>query len=232
MKHRYFNLHWWALRLADNLERVVPPQLVMNFIGATAIRGGEVELGCLSDFIAADKNAIDVGAANGVYSWSMRRFALGVHAFEANPRLHKKLVRRLPQINAHCCALSETCGQTELRIPLRKGSALSGHATIETANGLDDFDSVERVSVDMKTLDSFNLENIGFIKIDVEGHELSVLKGAEQLIMRDRPILLIEIEDRHRDDAFESVVRWLSERHFERLGIATSPQNHIFKSRR
>src|SRR5947209_3295951 len=39
--------------------------------------------------------------------------------------------------------------------------------------------------------------NVGFIKIDVEGHEHSVLQGAQRTIERCRPRVLIEAEERH-----------------------------------
>ena len=39
--------------------------------------------------------------------------------------------------------------------------------------------------------------NIGFIKIDVEGHEENVLNGAIEIIKRNKPVLLVEIEEKH-----------------------------------
>ena len=44
----------------------------------------------------------------------------------------------------------------------------------------------------IRTLDSFNLSNISFIKIDVEGYELNLLKGAYETIKRDKPVIFIE----------------------------------------
>lgn len=43
-----------------------------------------------------------------------------------------------------------------------------------------------------KTLDSFNLKNITMIKIDVEGHEDSVLRGAIDTIINNKPIIFLE----------------------------------------
>jgi hypothetical protein len=42
-------------------------------------------------------------------------------------------------------------------------------------------------------LDDLKLENVGFVKIDVEGHEAEVLRGAANIITRDRPNFLIEV---------------------------------------
>lgn len=48
-------------------------------------------------------------------------------------------------------------------------------------------------STQLKTLDSFGFTNVTFIKIDVEGHELEVLKGAQHTINESKPDMLIEI---------------------------------------
>ena len=42
---------------------------------------------------------------------------------------------------------------------------------------------------------------VGFIKVDVEGHEEEVIDGGFRVIARDHPVLLIEIEERHRHGA-------------------------------
>lgn len=50
---------------------------------------------------------------------------------------------------------------------------------------------------------------IGFVKCDVEGHEDAVLRGAEALLRRWRPALLIEMEQRHRSGSLASTFEWL-----------------------
>ena len=49
-----------------------------------------------------------------------------------------------------------------------------------------------RVQVDVVRLDDVIAEPVGFIKIDVEGHELAVLEGAERILREHRPVLLVE----------------------------------------
>jgi hypothetical protein len=49
------------------------------------------------------------------------------------------------------------------------------------------------------------LESVGFIKVDVEGHELAVLLGARKILERDRPAILVEAEERHRPGAVQSI---------------------------
>ena len=57
----------------------------------------------------------------------------------------------------------------------------------------------------MEKLDNIQIKNIGFIKIDVEGHELEVIKGAKETINKYNPILLVEIEKRHSKESEETI---------------------------
>ena len=50
----------------------------------------------------------------------------------------------------------------------------------------------ERVIKKLRTLDSFGIENVGFIKMDIEGYELKAIKGAEQTIKSTWPVIVIE----------------------------------------
>src|SRR5262249_30908475 len=52
------------------------------------------------------------------------------------------------------------------------------------------------VMVETIRLDDLDVDNVGVIKIDVEGHELNVLRGAEDLVRRWLPILIVEIEEK------------------------------------
>ena len=53
-------------------------------------------------------------------------------------------------------------------------------------------EGVEYLIVQQKTLDSFNFEDVDYIKIDVEGHELKVLKGAINTINKYSPLIVVE----------------------------------------
>ena len=70
-----------------------------------------------------------------------------------------------------------------------------GRATIHEQNVMGDIETFE---IKSKKLDNFTFSNrISFIKIDVEGHEMSVIKGAENTIKQYKPTLLVEIEEKH-----------------------------------
>ena len=63
---------------------------------------------------------------------------------------------------------------------------------------------------------------MGLIKIDVEGHELSVLNGAKNLLIRDRPTLLIEVEERHKRNAVIKVRKFLEELDYKGFFLSES----------
>jgi FkbM family methyltransferase len=104
-------------------------------------------------------------------------------------------------------AVSNVDGHTVLRIPV----AQQGLSTIESGNSLLDADGstgIPAISIEVTTqrLDSYcGSMSLGFVKIDVEGHEGAVLEGATSLLRKQRPRLLIEVEDRHRAGAVRDV---------------------------
>jgi hypothetical protein len=60
-------------------------------------------------------------------------------------------------------------------------------------------------------------DDVTFVKIDVEGHELKVLEGAVGVFKQSHPIFLIEAEERHRPDAVRSIVQFFSGHDYEGL---------------
>ena len=63
------------------------------------------------------------------------------------------------------------------------------------------------LNVTVKTLDSFNYENVGLIKLDVEGFEEFVLRGGEETIGRCKPIIYLEAD---REEKLSSLANYLS----------------------
>lgn len=165
----------------------------------------EPELLLLRDFIKQGNIVFDVGANTGEYTYVLERLAGArhVHSFEPIARLFKELESLFPNVNLHRIALSDKDEITQFKIPIIDGSKFETRGKLD----IDYFEpgelSSELIEVECKTLDVFvkenNIEQLDFIKIDVEGHELKVLYGADNSIKRFRPIMLIEIEQRHHD---------------------------------
>jgi hypothetical protein len=74
--------------------------------------------------------------------------------------------------------------------------------------------SYETVPIDVRRLDDLVADgavpaDVAFVKCDVEGHELAMLRGAEQLLRQARPTILIEIEQRHHERPIDEVFAFL-----------------------
>jgi len=147
---------------------------------------------------------IDVGANVGqTIDFFKNNFSKKIYAFEPNINLKKILTRKFKNyknIKIFFCALSEKNLTKKFYITLFKCLVLHQSASLEkeevysTVNEFlkvkkDDI-SLKLATVKTKTLDSFKL-NPFIIKIDCEGHELSVLKGMKKTL-KHRPILFIE----------------------------------------
>ncbi|HVK54620.1 MAG TPA: FkbM family methyltransferase [Burkholderiales bacterium] len=150
--------------------------------------------------------ALDIGASMGDFSEALADRAKGCVAFEANPNTSAMLAKRLRKSNlqVHACALSDREAEVKLLFPVVNHVDFLSLATVEPDNNMSGHET-KSITVPCRTLDSFDLPPVGFIKIDVEGHEIAVLKGARSLIERDQPNFLIEVEERHKPGAVKAV---------------------------
>lgn len=172
---------------------------------------GEWELRELHKYVRNDGIAIDVGASSGVYAYHLSRMARTVYAFEPMPEYAERIRRlRIGNILVENVALSSQEGQAKLRIPLVSSQTEDkGMASLEP-RAVTDQQLSRIVEVPMHRLDDYGLRNVSFIKIDVEGHEEEVLEGGRETIARDRPCLLLEIEERHNPGGLKRIDNHLS----------------------
>jgi FkbM family methyltransferase len=148
--------------------------------------------------------AVDAGANKGAYVYWLQR-AVGpagrVMAFEPQPRLASYLRRACDafgwsNVRISDVALSDHVGKSVLHVP---GADVSPGASLEPGVLAQVAGRSFECSVD--TLDR-QLEGqaggpLRFLKVDVEGHELALFRGAEGALRRDKPHLLFECETRH-----------------------------------
>ncbi len=163
------------------------------------------ELRYLSRLCDASKISVDVGASLGLYTSHLLAHSAEVWAFEPRPSAAAELERHFAgsPVKVHSVALSDADGETTMTVC---GSDL-GRSTLEKSNPV----AGEETAVATRRLDSYGLRGVGFIKIDVEGHEGAVLRGASETLKRCRPNLLIEIEERHKPGATADIPRALGE---------------------
>lgn len=178
---------------------------------ARRLAGCEPELAILAPFVDPEREAIDVGANCGLYTAALAPLANHVHAIEAHPRL-ARLLSGVPAANVtvHRKAMSDVAGRTvQLAVARRGGREMDGFAHL--ADGTQDAGD-HLYAVTTATLDDFAGRPIGFVKIDVEGHEFAVVTGARKLIARHSPVFLIEAERRHRENAPFDLFRFFAAR--------------------
>jgi FkbM family methyltransferase len=171
----------------------------------------EPEYYLLDHLVDPSRAAIDVGGNEGLYAGRMSQLCKQVHCFEPIPWFAEALRRKLEaNVTVHQCALSNRQGQAELRIPYRGDVEMHGTSTLEQDNPLPGSTHVKQVPCKLERLDDVIREPVGFIKIDVEGHELAVLEGAGRILAEHRPVLLIESEKRHHAGAPEVIFQHLA----------------------
>ena len=128
---------------------------------------------------------MDVGANIGLTACVLSQFASTVHAFEPHPAVYATLVKNvtennLAQVKVHNCAIGAEPGTVRFA-----GGSAYGFVSEDGAH-----------EVAVETVDDFvkanAIERVDFIKIDVEGFEPNVLKGACATIERFNPIIYME----------------------------------------
>jgi FkbM family methyltransferase len=165
-------------------------------------RDQRCEMAALLTKLKPTEIAVDVGANKGSYlPWLSRAVPGGrVVAFEPQPRLAEYLERMcalcsLENVTINAAAASDANGEMSLFIP---GSDDSPGASLEKTS--ERRENCRTIQVPVFSLDRY-FENepgrISAIKIDVEGHELAVFRGAERVLREHAPLLVFECEARH-----------------------------------
>lgn len=154
------------------------------------------------------KKSLDIGANKGVFTLFLCKYSSHVYCFEPLQYLGNYLKERFKDCNVtvECCALGNTNEKRYLRIPSIENTLLDTRSSLVAHFNSNDYllgrkiTNIEKVIVNVKRLDDFQIDKIGFMKIDVEGFEMQVLEGGIKTIKRNMPNMLIEIEQRHHKE--------------------------------
>ncbi len=162
---------------------------------------------------------IDVGAADALYAARMSQLVGRrgrVYAFEPNPAQFahvQALSARRANVTAYPIGLSDHSGRAQLHVPVLDQHLRPGLGSVAVPGSRAEIEHQE-VSVSLERLDTV-LDGDGdrpaFLKCDVEGHELAVLRGARQVLQRSQPKILIEIEQRHQDAPIQTTFEYLAD---------------------
>jgi FkbM family methyltransferase len=188
--------------LAKKLTEMILPersQLPIRYQYHKLMGNLDAEMFFVDKLLRQRRRFIDIGANGGIYSF---HFSSSFHIVEAFEPLNE-LTHRLRSVGkksvvVHNVALSSMEGDLNLFVPLRDSSL----ASIEAREG-----PCEERLVRVKRLDDYGFSDVDLIKVDVEGHEESVFAGGVRTIEINRPVLIVEIEQRHIKKPIEEVFR-------------------------
>jgi len=196
-------------RLKRLALETLPAAWVPPVAARVALLLDELELHLLEVLCRREATSVDVGANLGIYTEILRRYSQDVVSVEPHPALARRLRCAFPtDVRVVDAALSAARGRASIRVPVVGGREIDTRGSLEVAAnaGLQTFSR----EVNVLTLDDLELGAVGFIKIDVEGHEHDVVSGGASLLRASRPRLLIELEERHRAGCIEQMERQLS----------------------
>ena len=180
-----------------------------RYIGQSLVHYGEYNpdetefIVALAEKAGKGKLVLDVGANIGVISQALEFSGFTVEAFEPQPEVFSVL-RENMKGRVHNVAVGARDGATTVpNIDYSQVNNFGGIScdTVSTQRGA--------ISVPVKTIDSYRFQNVGLMKIDVEGYEEQVLRGAVDTIRRCSPILYLEDDRTEKSASLHSFLREL-----------------------
>jgi FkbM family methyltransferase len=185
-------------------------------------RDQRAEIAALSAAIRPGDAAADVGANKGSYlPWLSRAAGPGrVVAFEPQPALAAYLARAcraagLANVAVEAAGVSDRPGRLVLHVPGTGGP--SPGASFEPAVAAQS--AGRDVTVPVVSLDEYfraEPRRVAAIKVDVEGHELAVLRGAVEVLEKHAPLVVFECEARHAGvDGLRAALAFFAERRYD-----------------
>ena len=161
----------------------------------------EPEAALLGRFVRAGDVVADIGANFGWYTYRLSTLVGpdgSVHAFEpvadtAAVLQHVVHALRLSNVRVHACAVADREGNASMDVPRDALGAKNYYLA-----HLDMAAPAPAAATPVRTLDALRRDGMGrcsFVKCDVEGAEMLVVKGAEAMLASDRPAILCEVCD-------------------------------------
>lgn len=155
----------------------------------------------------------DIGAYTGLYGiWAAKR-GYNVQMFEPNPPVYERMLYNMFDNNVigNCYNVALSDNSTHLDFYTNPKTPLSSAGSL-----IVDDKKTQRYEVSVYPYNYFATGDESVIKIDVEGGELNVLKGMDSTLMFEKPVLIIEVLDREKEN---EVVAFLKPYGYNSLGL-------------
>jgi FkbM family methyltransferase len=173
------------------------------YVGRSVFQYGEFspeECSYILDLASEKKGTVlDIGANIGCITQALVAAGHTVQAWEPQPEVYNLLARNCGNIaTLHNCALGSSRGIAFM--PKVDYSKVGNFGGLGIGSGT--------LEVEVMTLDSYQFQDISLMKIDVEGFEEEVLRGATETIGRCKPIIYLEAD---RQEKLKSLANYLAE---------------------
>jgi len=173
----------------------------------------------LSSNLRSDSIFVDCGANIGIWTIialeSIKSVGT-VHSFEPNPKLCKRLQKNLDYNKiSQQCTLHEVALSSDSKTEFLYLDEIN-HQMGTLRGGKNEKNKIQILT---KPLDSFNLNRIDGMKIDVEGHESQVIKGGMESISFHKPWLVIELNNSFHK--IQNITQWEVYRILTDIGYMT-----------
>lgn len=193
------------LSIGSRIGSFVPDRYQGDLRVGRELWRGEAEIRLLPALLSGGGTFIDVGGNLGTYAVYACRFTKSVEVFEPHPTLSRALRATLgARASVHEIALSDRAGNVVFHIPVLGEREIHSRGSIETCHAVD-FARMRDVEVECRRLDDYEFDSVSVIKIDVEGHEAAVLRGATETLRKHGPTVIVEVEDFRMPGCFEDV---------------------------
>jgi FkbM family methyltransferase len=187
---------------------ILPQTLLTCYADRGLFESGLIEW--CKQFCSKDKILLDIGAHTGTYALSLADHVKHVHAFEPQKMTYYSLcggvsLSNMTNITCHNFGLGSQDQEGMLTLHIVSNDGGGSSISPDTDNILDS----EEIQV--KTLDSLQLKDIGFIKMDVENNEEFVINGGlETLKNSNYPPIMFECNDREAYSSLFSLLEKLT----------------------
>lgn len=197
-----------------------------QYVGKSVFQYGEFspeECSFIVDLANEKKGLVlDIGANIGCITQALLAAGHAVWAFEPQPAVYELLTRNCAGASLENCALGREAGQAFM--PKVDYSKYGNFGGLGLGSG--------NLFVEVKTLDSFNFQDVSLMKIDVEGYEEEVLRGAVETINRCKPIIYLEADRKEKINSLAMYLESIGYTHVEHSPPLFSPNNFFNNPKR